>query len=132
MESKTRARKAAKGMTLLEMTVVILVLIALITTLFAGARAWVRGSNRSTCVINIRLVQQAVRSHQNINALSVGASLDIPGNLTGPDKFIQATSVCPAGGTYTYATTIPPLGTLAMTCSLAVSEEHVPMGYAGW
>ncbi|MEM9236349.1 MAG: hypothetical protein AAGB14_06175 [Verrucomicrobiota bacterium] len=119
-------------MTLLELTVVILVLLALITTLFAGARAWVRGSDRTSCIMNIRKVQQAVRSYQNLNGLADGASLDVNGTLTGSGNFIETATVCPAGGTYTYATTIPPLGTLVMTCSLETSEDHVPTSYAGW
>ncbi|MBC7981098.1 MAG: prepilin-type N-terminal cleavage/methylation domain-containing protein, partial [Armatimonadetes bacterium] len=44
----TQNMKAAKsGMTLLELTVVILVLLSLISILFIGARAWKKGSDRA-------------------------------------------------------------------------------------
>jgi type II secretory pathway pseudopilin PulG len=50
-------------MTLLELTVVILVLLSLITILFIGAQAWKRGSDRAICIINIQNVQKGVRGY---------------------------------------------------------------------
>ena len=58
----TNKAKRTKGMTLLELTVVILVLLSLISVLFIGARAWKKGSDRAACILNIRNFQQAVRS----------------------------------------------------------------------
>ncbi|MEP4076188.1 type II secretion system protein [Haloferula sp.] len=129
---KNHARKQPKGMTLLELTVVILVLLALIGTLFSGARAWVRGSDKASCVMNIRKVQQAVRSYQNLNGLADGAALNVTSDLIGSGNFIETVSICPAGGTYTYGTTIPTLGTLVLSCSLETTEEHIPANHAGW
>lgn len=62
-------------MTLIELTVVILVLLSLIALLFVGTRAWKKGSDRAANIVNIRNAQQAVRSHQNIRVLKVGAPL---------------------------------------------------------
>ena len=42
-------------MTLLELTVIILVLLSLITILFVGAKAWKRGSDRAACILQHRL-----------------------------------------------------------------------------
>jgi len=114
---KKNIRKQPKGMTLLEMTVVILVLLSLIGILFTGARAWIRGSDKAGCIINIRQVQIAVRSYQNLNGLADGNALDIASTLIGSSNFIESAPVCPSNGSYTYATTIPTTGTLAMTCS---------------
>ncbi|HVJ45714.1 MAG TPA: hypothetical protein VM511_04965, partial [Luteolibacter sp.] len=63
----TRTTKRTAGMTLLELTVVILVLLSLISILFVGARAWKKGSDRSTNILNLRNAQQAVRGHANMN-----------------------------------------------------------------
>ena len=52
--TNTLEMKRKAGMTLLELTVVILVLLSLITILFIGARAWKKGSDRSTNLINLR------------------------------------------------------------------------------
>lgn len=129
---KNLSRKQPKGMTLIELTVVVLVLLSLIGVLFTGAQAWIRGSDKASCILNIRKVQQAVRSHQNLNDLDLGAALDVAGTLTGPGNFIDSASVCPGSGTYSYATTIPAPGTLVMTCSLAATRQHEPASYVGW
>lgn len=128
---KIYQRKLPKGVTLLELTVVILVLLTLITILFVGARAWKSGSDRSTCIINIRNIQQAVRSHQNLNGLADGTSLDVA-DLTGPTNYLGVTATCPAGGTYTYESAIPTPGTLMITCSFETTFQHVPTNHAGW
>jgi len=63
---KLNITKRSKGMTLLELTVVILVLLSLITILFVGARAWKKGSDRSANIMNIRNCQQAMRGYANM------------------------------------------------------------------
>ncbi|MCW8869081.1 MAG: peptide chain release factor 3, partial [Proteobacteria bacterium] len=65
--TNTHNMKRKSGMTLLELTVVILVLLSLISILFVGARAWKKGSDRSANIMNIRNTQQAMRGHQNMN-----------------------------------------------------------------
>ena len=68
--TNTQNMKAKSGMTLLELTVVILVLLSLISILFIGARAWKKGSDRSANIMNIRNTQQAIRGHQNLKELN--------------------------------------------------------------
>ena len=63
--TNTPSMKRKSGMTLLELTVVILVLLSLISILFIGARAWKKGSDRSANIMNVRNIQQAVRGQQN-------------------------------------------------------------------
>ena len=62
-------RKAQAGMTLIEMTVVILVLLSVLAILFIGAKAWKKGSDRSANVMNLRNVQIAMRGHATTNAV---------------------------------------------------------------
>ncbi|MGJ8725560.1 MAG: prepilin-type N-terminal cleavage/methylation domain-containing protein [Roseibacillus sp.] len=71
--TNTKTNKSNKGMTLIELTVVILVLLSLISVLFIGARAWMRGSDRANAALLIRNAQQGVRSHSNIMGLDTGA-----------------------------------------------------------
>jgi len=127
----TTNNKRAKGMTLLELTVVILVLLSLISILFIGARAWKKGSDKAGCIMNIRNVQQAVRSYQNMNAQNVGDSLATT-DIIGTGNFVETTPTCPGAGTYSFGSEIPDVGTLYMTCSLASSESHEPASIAGW
>ena len=56
----------SSGMTLLELTVVILVLLSLISILFVGATSWKKGSDRAANLMNIRNCQQAMRGHENV------------------------------------------------------------------
>ena len=74
MKLNTQNTKRKAGMTLLELTVVILVLLSLITILFVGAQAWKRGSDRSANILNIRNCQQAMRGEQNMRQLTTGAT----------------------------------------------------------
>jgi type II secretory pathway pseudopilin PulG len=76
MKQSAHARPRLRaGMTLIEMTVVILVLLSMTGILFIGAKAWKRGSDRSANVMNLRNVQMAMRGHATTN--------DIPQQDTG-------------------------------------------------
>ena len=88
------------GMTLLELTVVILVLLSLISILFVGARAWKKGSDRSANIMNIRNCQQAMRGEQNMKQLNPGAAF-VQTDLEEYMKFPQniGTAVTYAAGT---------------------------------
>ena len=72
--TNTHTTNRKSGMTLLELTVVILVLLSLISILFVGARAWKKGSDRSANIMNIRNTQQAMRGHENLRGLAPGGT----------------------------------------------------------
>jgi prepilin-type N-terminal cleavage/methylation domain-containing protein len=131
--TNTQNMKAKSGMTLLELTVVILVLLSLISILFVGARAWKKGSDRSANILNLRNSQQAVRGHANMNpdvtAITedvifgtdddgVGAYLRKPTAPTGITSYTGA-AVAPAVGAlwlaavYTDSTLAPATATYA-------------------
>ena len=114
----TRTTKRASGMTLLELTVVILVLLSLISILFVGARAWKKGSDRSANIMNVRNVQQAVRGHQNMNGLLVGAPLVAATTLFGDTGYLKEPKppiAVPAA--YTFGAVVPDVGELYITNS---------------
>lgn len=125
-------------MTLLEITVVILVLLSLITILFFGAQAWKRGSDRAICIINIQDVQKGVRSFSNLYGFDPGATAPgLQSEVIGFGRFVGTTPTCPAGGTYSFGETfgndtIPPIGTLYMKCSLATTDLHEPPDHSDW
>lgn len=129
--TNTQNMKRKSGMTLIELTVVILVLLSLIAILFVGAAAWKKGSDRAACIMNQRNVQQAVRGHQNMSNKNIGDTITIT-EIIGTDGYIQTTPTCPAGGAYTDPTAYPALGTLAYPCSLAGTLQHKPNEFAGW
>lgn len=125
-------------MTLLEVTIVILVLMGLITALFFGAKAWKRGSDRALCIIHIQNVQKAVRSYSNLYAVSPGATVtNLQNQLIGLGRFVESTPTCPGNGTYSFGQTsgndvIPPLGELYLQCTLAIAEQHEPPNHSDW
>lgn len=129
---------ACRGMTLIELTVVILVLLSLVTVLFIGAQAWKRGSDRAICIIHIQNVQKGVRSYANMYGFEPGATApNLQSQVIGLGRFIESTPVCPGGGNYTFgqtygAETVPPVGALYMECSLATSDQHLPESNADW
>jgi len=103
----THNMKRKSGMTLLELTVVILVLLSLISILFIGARAWKRGSDRSANIMNLRNVQQAVRGHANMNNIIEGGAVTreaifganddgVDGYLRFPQQVATVTYTTPA------------------------------------
>jgi len=131
-------RSGVAGMSLLELTVIILALLMLVTILFFGARAWRRGSDRALCLMQIENVQKAVRSYSNLYGVMPGASApDLQSHVIGFGRFIELTPVCPSGSEYRFGATygidtIPPMGALYMECPLAVSDSHVPNVTADW
>ncbi len=129
--------KSKSGMTLLELTVVILVLLSLISILFIGARAWKKGSDRAGCILNLRNIQQAVRGEQNMKNEVPGAATLVAANIIGTTGYITKVPVCPSNNAvYTYAAdTIYPLeGVLYAACAgtAGIRAEHVPADVAGW
>lgn len=122
-------------MTLLELTVVILVLLSLITILFFGAQAWKRGSDRAICIINIQNVQKGVRSYSNLYGYGPGSTVtDLKIQVIGFGRFVETNPTCPGGGVYSFESEnmIPNMGTLYMKCQLAESDQHVPNVTSDW
>ena len=137
-----------RGMTFVELSVVITILLALTSIIFIGARAWRRGGDRATCVLALRNVQVATRSYQNIYGYQSGGqpnaengSQDIAEHLLARGSIesnlyqkIHGVVTCPAGGSYTCATPdmFPEAGQLYSKCSLGGSADHLPASHAEW
>ncbi len=96
-----------------------------------GVVNWRRGSDRASCILNIRNVQQAVRSHSGVKGLIIGDPI-VWSEILGPVRYLSRPS-CPAHGTYRFLDTVPKVGELAMECSLCKSvEKHEPPSHADW
>jgi hypothetical protein len=127
-------------MTLIELSVIILVLLTFISLSFVGVRAWKRGSDRAGCIMNIRQVQQAVRGYANTNNLAEGTDTDLltpainlQAQLIGTGKYLEQQPLCPGNGLYHLGgNLIPPRGMLYMTCTLAGTDGHVPDDHGSW
>ncbi|BCX49342.1 hypothetical protein HAHE_32500 [Haloferula helveola] len=126
--------KALPGLSLIELTVMIFIMLLLTSILVIGARAWKRGSDRALCIANITAVQKAVRGYANMSGRSPGDTiLGLEARVVGPDQFFESLPVCPGSGIYTLGgDLVPPLGDLYMKCSLDLTEEHVPEVTINW
>jgi len=116
-------------MTLLELTVVILVLLSLIAILFIGARSWKQGADRSGCILNMRKAQMLVLNYQYTRGLPEYTSINMFTDILGP---AGTDPRCPGGGDYDHIGYIPPYGELVMWCDLSSSQSHVPSEYSDW
>jgi prepilin-type N-terminal cleavage/methylation domain-containing protein len=126
--------KRKSGMTLIELTVVILVLLSLISILFIGARAWKKGSDRAGCILNLRNIQQAVRGDQNMKNKTTADSPVADDIMGTANAYLPKLPTCPATGTaYTAGTNYPDVGVLWTTCpNIATLTDHVPADVTGW
>ena len=126
--TNTQNMKPKSGMTLLELTVVILVLLSLISILFIGARAWKKGSDRAANILNIRNVQQAVRAHINVRNLAASDAI-VAADIVGPGKYLN-TPVSP-NTSITYAAladttvTLLPAGTLFLKATYGDAQATI-------
>lgn len=130
MKLNNNTRKQA-GLTLIEITLVIAVLLGLISVLFIGVTAYKEGSNRAKCILNISNVQKAARSYQNLYEMNEGDTFT-QGLIIGDGKLIDTAPACPSGGVYTYVATFPALGFPVLACDKAAELDHVPNNMDGW
>lgn len=143
MKCKLPAQAAGRrGMTLLELAIVIVVLLLMAGALMAGGRAWKRGADRAGCVLNLRNVQMAARCYQHLYGYRHGdrpqseyGTQDISRHLFEKGYIekrlydqARGSESCPGGGTYTAESpdVFPAAGRLYLECSMAASDEHQP------
>ena len=133
--NNTRNMKRKSGMTLLELTVVILVLLSLISILFIGARAWKKGSDRAANILNIRNVQQAVRAHANVRGMNIADTL-ASSEIVGSGKYLNSVTAPNTDISYAYGTAVPAIGTLYLIATYAsgTSPDYAPDSatYSEW
>ena len=127
--TNTQNMKSKSGMTLLELTVVILVLLSLISILFIGARAWKKGSDRSTNILNIRNAQQAVCGHANMQNLTEGTGVCTEAIIYGAASdgvgayLRKPAPPATAITSYTGGGTVPTAGVLWLTAAYTGTGE---------
>lgn len=144
-----RRKRRPLGLTLIELTVVISVLLSLASLLTTGARAWKRGADRSQCLMSLRTFQVALRSYQNLAGFSEGSvhptesgTSDIAEHLkmkdyitSGQYALATGTQPCQGGGFYSREepSRFPPQGEPYLSCSLAADPDaHRPTKAADW
>jgi type II secretory pathway pseudopilin PulG len=108
--------KPLRGMTILELTVVILVLLSLVSILMVAAAAWKKGSDRAANLLNIRNCQQAMRGHDNMRidrTVTTFTATDLAAYMKFPSSISTIT--------YTAGTTVTAKGVLWLTATYGAS-----------
>ena len=141
-----------KGMTLIEVTVVIALILSLIAILLVGFNAYKLGADRAKCLLNISNIQKAGRSWCNLNEVSAGETAPNPvlsesdliaksGGASAKNVFIPYEPKCPSHSTsYTIKVSpIPDVGEAFATCAdpdfggkPASAGGHLPKSTDGW
>jgi len=145
---KHHLRVHRRGMTILELTMVVGVILLLTTLMYFAVRAWRIATDRSACIMTQRNIQLAVRSYQNMYGYGDGESpkpheggqniiehlylYEFIGNAYY--QYLLGEDNCLGGGSYVVAnpTAFPAEGQLFMSCSLAESRKHDPPGREKW
>lgn len=120
-----------KGMTLIEISLVVALLLSLIAILFVGIAAYKKGADRSKCLLNISSIQKAARSHQNMYELNAGDAL-LNATLIGAGLYIEVVACPNAGEAYNYADVVTAVSVPFATCPNAAALDHAPKSTQGW
>lgn len=120
---KPHRTRATRGMTFIELAIVIGVIVLL---LFGLARTGVyfrEEANKNICLTRQKAFQDAVRAYANMNNVDIGAAV-AQAELVGTGKFFETMPTCPkTGNAYTYTGTVPAAGASCVSCSTAA---HAP------
>lgn len=112
------------GMTLIELTVVIIVLLTLISVLFFAGSAYIESSNRTACLTNQANIQKGIRGYQNIKNQTTTDTLDVATIQTA--EFLSGSGgtlsiVCPTDDIpYDIGSTFSETGVKMVSCADAV------------
>lgn len=115
LSHRRRTRFAHSGMTLIEISLVIALLLGLIAVVFLGLGSYRKGADKAKCKMQLAAVQKAVRAGANMQNLAIGAAL-VEADVFGAGKLMPAAPACPSGGTITWGATVPVAGTPYGNC----------------
>ena len=74
-KNRLAKRLTASGMTLIEISLVIALLLGLIAVVFMGLGTYRQGADKAKCKMQLSAVQKAVRSGANMQNLAINAAL---------------------------------------------------------
>src|SRR5688500_17903644 len=109
-------RLSASGMTLIEISLVIALLLGLIAVVFLGIGSYRKGSDKAKCKMQLAAAQKAIRSQANFQNLDQGGAFTTA-QAFGAGMALENEPTCPSGGTYAWTGTIPAIGVAYGSCN---------------
>lgn len=127
---KVKLQKKNKGMTLIEITLVIAILLSLIAILFLGISAYKKGADRSKCILQMSTVEKLVISHGNMFGIDPGLAL--ASTLLTSEGYLPQLPDCPDSGAYAFTEVMPSgaTGSAPYTSCSNASPAHLFDPYA--
>ncbi|MES2737426.1 MAG: type II secretion system protein [Verrucomicrobiota bacterium] len=121
VKSRLLAKRARRsGMTLIEISLVIALLLGLIAVVFLGIGSYRQGADKAKCKMQLAAVQKAVRSGANMQNLATAATL-AEASVFGAGQLMETEPVCPSTGDYTWLGAVPAVGIPYGNCDFAGS-----------
>ena len=113
----SRRLRRASGMTLIEISLVIALLLGLIAVVFMGLGTYRKGADKAKCRIQLAQTQKAIRSYANFQNLQGAAAAAFgKAQAFGAGLAMETEPVCPSGTAYAWATGLPAIGSPFGTC----------------
>jgi type II secretory pathway pseudopilin PulG len=118
-KNRLAKRLNASGMTLIEISLVIALLLGLIAVVFMGLGTYRQGADKAKCKMQLSAVQKAVRSGANMQNLAVNTALATT-DVFGAGLLMENEPRCPADNSqYTWLGQVPPVSTPYGNCTFA-------------
>ena len=102
MKLNKNISKSPKGVTLIELSVVIAVILVLISVLFIGAGYYRDSSNNAACQIIQSSIRKSAEAYMNVEAVT---ELSGVSDIVGTGLPYATAPVCPTGGSLTLTAT---------------------------
>ncbi len=120
MKLNKNIRKTPQGVTLIELSVVIAVILTLLSVLFVGATYYKEAADKAACVINLNAIAKAASAYSNIeNADATWTVLTATG---GP--LAASTPECPEADADSDAYSLTGTGATEYTATCNVDSTH--------
>jgi competence protein ComGC len=117
---RTTLRRPA-GVTLIEVSLVIALLLGIVVLLFIGVGSLRKGSDKAKCKMQLASVQKVVRAQANFKDLAPGVTFATT-EAFGAGMAMENAPSCPAGGAYTWLGAIPSIGNAYGACDFADTD----------
>jgi type II secretory pathway pseudopilin PulG len=126
-----RAAQSIRGMTLVELTLVISTLLGIAGLTLFGSAHFKEGANRALCLHQTANIQKAMRSYCNLHQIEPDSKIeDLQELVVVESGFLATEPRCPSGGIYSYYKgRVPNIGTPFARCS---HPDHVPKDTHSW
>ena len=122
---RRQSRLGERGFTLLEIVLVTALVVGLLSIMVYNFGPFREGQNVAICKTNLVKMQQTMRCFALLNNLSDGSALDRTAFI-GNDKMMKTEPACKSGGSYSYLASVPAVGTMYASCSIAAHNQGIP------